>query len=57
MLKVCANKRSGESNFISCMRTALAGRYGNKVVGMGGVFIIEKGKAKFHIMVCYVQCG
>jgi len=33
------------------MREALAAKYGDKTVGMGGVFVIEKGKAKFHIMV------
>ena len=33
------------------MRHTLAGRYGDKPVGMGGVFVIEKGKAKIHVMV------
>ena len=33
------------------MRNTLAGRYGDQPVGMGGVFVIEKGKAKIHVMV------
>ena len=33
------------------MRNTLAGRYGDQPVGMGGVFLIEKGKAKIHVMV------
>jgi hypothetical protein len=33
------------------MRLALADHFGSKTVGLGGVFVIEKGKAKFHIMV------
>lgn len=51
VLKVCASKRTGKENFITCMRHTLAGRYGDQPVGMGGVFGIEKGKAKIHIMV------
>lgn len=33
------------------MREALAIYYGDKPVGIGGVFVIQKGKAKLHIMV------
>ena len=36
------------------MRNTLAGRYGDQPVGMGGVFLIEKGKAKIHVMVIFV---
>ncbi|XP_020628436.1 ester hydrolase C11orf54 homolog [Orbicella faveolata] len=50
VLKVCASKRTGDENFITCMRHTLAGHYGNRPVGVGGVFVIEKGKAKIHIM-------
>lgn len=50
VLKVCASKRTGEENFITCMRHALACYYGDKPVGLGGVFMVEKGKAKIHIM-------
>ena len=51
VLKVCAGKRTGEKTFITSMRLALAGRYGDKAVGVGGVFLLEKGKAKIHVMV------
>lgn len=46
-----AGKRTGDKNFVTCMRLALADHYGDKAVGMGGTFLIEKGKAKTHIMV------
>lgn len=50
VIEVKANRRTGELNFISCMRKALEKYYGDKPVGMGGTFIIQKGKAKIHIM-------
>ena len=37
------------------MRATLGDRYGSNVVGLGGVFVIEKGKAKFHIMVNFFK--
>ncbi|XP_029191795.2 ester hydrolase C11orf54 homolog [Acropora muricata] len=51
VLKVSASKRTGDKNLITCMRHTLANFYGeDKPVGLGGVFVIEKGKAKIHIM-------
>lgn len=32
------------------MRTTLAEHYGDKIVGMGGTFLIKKGKARQHVM-------
>lgn len=55
VLKVCASKRTGDENFVTCMRNTLAGRYGDQPVGMGGVFLIEKGKAKIHVMPRFSQ--
>nr|AFK10805.1 ester hydrolase C11orf54-like protein isoform 1 [Callorhinchus milii] len=50
VIEVKATRRTGESDFVKCMREALGYRYGDKPVGMGGVFIIQKGKAKLHVM-------
>ncbi|XP_069135567.1 ester hydrolase C11orf54 homolog [Argopecten irradians] len=50
VLEVKAGKRTGEENFVSCMRKTLQSYYGDKMVALGGVFLIEKGKAKLHIM-------
>lgn len=50
-----ANGRTGELNFVSCLRQILEKHYGEKPVGMGGTFIIQKGKAKIHIMVSCSQ--
>ena len=43
--------RTGEENFVTCMRKTLVGQYGDKPVGMGGVFVIVQGSAKLHVMV------
>lgn len=51
MIKVIAKRRTGQENFVTCMRKALEKKYGDKTVGVGGAFLIESGKAKLHIMV------
>ncbi|XP_071944149.1 ester hydrolase C11orf54-like [Antedon mediterranea] len=50
VVEIKASKRTGEENFVTCMRNALNMKYGDKCVGLGGTFLIEKGKAKFHVM-------
>lgn len=51
VIEVQAKKRTGEHNFVSCMRQTLEKHYGDKPVGMGGTFLVQKGKVKAHIMV------
>ena len=36
---------------MSSLRKTLQARYGDKPVALGGVFLVEKGKANLHIMV------
>ncbi|XP_019379835.1 PREDICTED: ester hydrolase C11orf54 homolog [Gavialis gangeticus] len=50
VIEVKANGRTGQHNFITCLRQILEKHYGDKPVGMGGTFVIQKGKAKMHIM-------
>lgn len=50
VIEVQAKKRTGEHNFVSCMRQTLEKHYGDKPVGMGGTFLVQKGKVKAHIM-------
>ncbi|KAI2810664.1 hypothetical protein BLOT_001827 [Blomia tropicalis] len=50
VLKIEARKRIGEDNFVTAIRKVLKGHYGDEPVSLGGVFIIETGKAKLHIM-------
>ena len=51
VFEIKAKGRTGEENFVTCMRKTLAGCYGDKPVGMGGVFVIIQGTAKLHVMV------
>ncbi|MEE6518600.1 hypothetical protein FKM82_029702 [Ascaphus truei] len=50
VLEVNVKKRTGEDNFVSCMKKTLLEHYGDRSVGMGGTFILQEGKAKLHIM-------
>ncbi|KAL4704518.1 hypothetical protein ACJJTC_007637 [Scirpophaga incertulas] len=50
VLQVVAKKRIGESNFITAIRETIKNHYGDKVVGLGGVFVLHEGTAKFHVM-------
>lgn len=50
VIEVKAKRRTGRHNFVTCMRLTLEKHYGSKPVGMGGTFVVEKGKVKAHIM-------
>ncbi|XP_035742224.1 ester hydrolase C11orf54 homolog [Vespa mandarinia] len=50
VLKVHVKKRIGEDDFVASMQKALAHHYENKLVGIGGTFLINKGKVKQHVM-------
>jgi hypothetical protein len=50
VLKIIARTRTGDKNFTDTIRDALKDVYGERLVSMGGVFVIRKGKAKLHVM-------
>ncbi|KAF9411173.1 hypothetical protein HW555_009946 [Spodoptera exigua] len=51
VIKVVAKKRIGPSNFITAIRETLKNHYGDdKIVGLGGMFMLRSGKVKFHVM-------
>ncbi|CAG7930120.1 unnamed protein product [Penicillium olsonii] len=51
VLKIKARARTGEKNFTDCIRLGLRDVYGDsRPLSLGGVFILESGKARFHIM-------
>lgn len=50
VLKVVCRKRKGTENFVECMRLGLQKNYGEKCVGMGGIFLIKKGHVHQHVM-------
>ncbi|CAG8255443.1 unnamed protein product [Penicillium salamii] len=51
VLKIKAKTRTGVMNFPDCIRSGLRDVYGDsRPLSLGGVFLLESGKAKFHIM-------
>lgn len=50
VIEVRANRRTGQSSLVTSMRKTLEKQYSDQSVGMGGTFVIQKGKAKIHIM-------
>ncbi|XP_046744526.1 ester hydrolase C11orf54 homolog [Diprion similis] len=50
VIKVHAKKRTGSNDFIASIRAALAARYTEQVVCLGGAFLLKEGKATLHIM-------
>ena len=54
VLRVKVKKRIGKENFTASIRKVLLSKYGEqKPVSMGGVFLINSGVAKLHIMPKY----
>ena len=46
----------GEKNFVTCMRETLADTWPELAIGLGGVFNIGEGRAKFHVMPDFSPC-
>lgn len=51
VLEVRAKKRTGGHSLVTALRSTLQGHYPDKSLALGGTFIIQRGKAKIHIMV------
>ncbi|XP_042286931.1 ester hydrolase C11orf54 homolog [Thunnus maccoyii] len=50
VIEVRAKKRTGGHSLVTALRKTLEDRYPDKSLALGGTFIIQKGKAKIHIM-------
>ena len=53
VLKITARGRKGsEKSFTECIRKALAAAYGtdDKIITLGGVFVIKTGRSRYHVM-------
>ena len=60
MLQVTVKHRTGEDDFIGCIRRGLAAHYGaSQPIGVGGVFRINTGDIHAHVMPDFsaVRCG
>lgn len=50
VLKITARTRIGEMNFTETIQAALKSAFGDKLITLGGVFLIKVGKANLHVM-------
>jgi hypothetical protein len=52
VLKITARGRTGEeASFTECIRSALRAAYGaDRAVSLGGVFLVRRGRALYHVM-------
>lgn len=54
-MEVRCKGRSGPENFVSQMRKTLADAFPSKSVGLGGIFCVQKGQVKIHVMPEYSE--
>lgn len=50
VIEVRAKQRTGEQSIVAALRKTLEDHYPDKSLALGGTFVIQKGKAKIHIM-------
>lgn len=50
VMEVRAKQRTGKESLVAALRKTLEAHYPDKCLALGGTFIIQKGKAKIHIM-------
>ncbi|XP_073985108.1 ester hydrolase C11orf54 homolog isoform X2 [Rhodnius prolixus] len=50
VLKIVCKKRKEEENYITAIRLVLEKAFPNQTLGLGGAFLLNKGKAKQHVM-------
>lgn len=55
VIELKAKCRIGNEAFIHSLQSALRNHYGTQPVGLGGTFVLSKGKARVHVMPCYSE--
>lgn len=53
VIKIEVEVRTGNENLVSCIRNGLIETFNchkSRQIGMGGIFIVKKGKVKMHVM-------
>ncbi|XP_031627178.1 ester hydrolase C11orf54 homolog [Contarinia nasturtii] len=55
VLHVKCKKRTGKSDFITACRNSVGDAFGNKNVGVGGVFLLKNGNAYQHLLRDFVK--
>ena len=49
-LHIKASSRTGKMNFTETIQKALQDAYGDRLISIGGVFVIKRGKSNLHVM-------
>ncbi|OQV13436.1 Ester hydrolase C11orf54-like protein [Hypsibius exemplaris] len=50
VIEIRAKRRTGADDLIACLRKSLARQFGGTPVGVGGVFLVQKGRVNIHVM-------
>lgn len=50
LLHIVAKSRSGPLNFTATVQDALAKYFGHRLISLGGVFVVRRGKVRVHVM-------
>ena len=50
VLKIEAKVRTGKLNFTESIQNSLKDHFGERIISMGGVFVIREGTANLHVM-------
>lgn len=50
LVHVSARGRTGKLNFTESIQTAIGKVYGEKLISLGGVFVVRSGRLKMHVM-------
>lgn len=56
VLKIHCKGRTGDKNLVTAIRETLAEAWPAEAVGLGGVFSLVQGKARFHVMPDFSPC-
>ncbi|NP_001232953.1 uncharacterized protein LOC100572956 [Acyrthosiphon pisum] len=50
VLKIVCEVRKGPLSYSTCIKEALVKHFGNEIIALGGVILIENGKVKVHVI-------
>ncbi|VDM28710.1 unnamed protein product [Toxocara canis] len=55
VLRIRAAKRNGEMNYPEAIQKALGAHYGDTLVSLAGLFVLQKGKVRMHVLPDYPE--
>ena len=52
----CSSRKEGGDNLVSALRRTLLDAFPSSSVGLGGTFVVKRGRVKIHVMPEYSSC-